>query len=478
MSSAHGMLEGTDPGSGGAAGSGAVEGVIACHECDLLQRERPLPVNGVLRCCRCHAALYRRQTGGLDRSLAYALAALALFVLANAFPIVGLSVNGDLVETTLFGSVYVLYRDGMWPLAVLIFVTTLLMPMLQAAGIVWLLLPLRLGRRPYRAESVFRMLHVAQSWGMTEVLILGLLVALVKLAHIASVVPDTALWSFGALMLLLAAAAAAFDPRDLWARLEGPPDVALHGGGGAGGSAGGSAGASSGGSADTSATATPAHLPASASFPARTAAGCLRCVCHDCGLLSAPLADAHQHDLRCTRCGSRLHLRKPNSLARTWALLLAALVLYLPANLLPVMHTSSLFGAQKDTIMSGVVYLWTSGSWPLAALVFIASIAVPMLKILAIGFLAASANLRSRWQPVQRARIYRIVELVGRWSMLDIYVIAILTALVQFNALATITAGPAAIAFGAVVVLTMFAAMSFDPRLTWDARQTTHVTSS
>jgi paraquat-inducible protein A len=280
------------------------------------------------------------------------------------------------------------------------------------------------------------------------------------------------LWSFGALMLLLAAAAAAFEPRDLWARLEGLPDVARHGAGATGASAGTAA----------LATSPSADVLASASFPARTAAGCLRCVCHDCGQLSAPLAGtpagAHQHDLRCTRCGSRLHLRKPNSLARTWALLLAALVLYLPANLLPVMHTSSLFGAQKDTIMSGVVYLWTSGSWPLAALVFIASIAVPMLKILAIGFLAASANLRSRWQPVQRARIYRIVELVGRWSMLDIYVIAILTALVQFNALATITAGPAAIAFGAVVVLTMFAAMSFDPRLTWDARQTTHGTSS
>jgi paraquat-inducible protein A len=423
-------------------------GVIACHECDLLQHERPLPVNGVLRCCRCRASLYRRHADSLDRALSYALAALALFVLANAFPIVGLSVNGDLVETTLFGSVHVLYRDGMWPLAILIFVTTLLMPALQALGIVWLLLPLRLGRRPYRADLVFRLLHVAQSWGMTEVLILGLLVALVKLAHIASVVPDIALWSFGALMLLLAAAAAEFDPRDLWARLEGPPEVAPRGG------------------------------AAAPEFTSLTAAGCGRCVCHDCGLLSAPLAGTHHHDLRCARCGSRLHVRKPNSLARTWAFLLAALVLYLPANLLPVMHTSSLFGAQKDTIMSGVVYLWTSGSWPLAVLVFIASVAVPMLKIIAIAFLAGSANLGSHWHPVQRARIYRIVELVGRWSMLDIYVIAILTALVQFNALATITAGPAAVAFGAVVVLTMFAAMSFDPRLTWDTRQHTHGTSS
>jgi paraquat-inducible protein A len=475
VNTAQGVYDARDPDAGGFRGTGGVEGVIACHECDLLQRERPLAVNGVLRCCRCHAALYRRQSGGLDRALAYALAALALFALANAFPIVGLSVNGDLVETTLFGSVHVLYRDGMWPLAVLIFVTTLLMPMLQAAGIVWLLLPLRLGRRPYRADLVFRLLHVAQSWGMTEVLILGLLVALVKLAHIASVVPDIALWSFGALMLLLAAAAAAFDPRDLWARLEGPPDVAMRRAPMAGEAAKVAEVVKAAAAPTLSSVATPP-------FAERTAAGYLRCVCHDCGLLSAPLtgalAGAHHHDVRCARCGSRLHLRKPNSLARTWALLFAALVLYLPANLLPVMHTSSLFGAQKDTIMSGVVYLWTSGSWPLAVLVFIASIAVPMLKILSIAFLAASANLHSRWQPVQRARIYRIVELVGRWSMLDIYVIAILTALVQFNALATITAGPAAIAFGAVVVLTMFAAMSFDPRLTWDMRQPTHGTSS
>jgi paraquat-inducible protein A len=136
------------------------------------------------------------------------------------------------------------------------------------------------------------------------------------------------------------------------------------------------------------------------------------------------------------------------------------------------MHTSSLFGAQKDTILSGVVYLWTSGSWPLAIIVFIASIAVPMLKILAIGYLAASTHLQSKRQPAERARIYRLVELVGRWSMLDIYVIAMLTALVQFSALATIEAGPAAVAFGAVVVLTMFAALSFDPRLIWDDRRT------
>jgi paraquat-inducible protein A len=420
------------------------ERLIACHECDLLQREVPLPRDGVLRCQRCNAELYRSDTHSVDRALAYALASVVLFIVANAFPIVGLSVNGDLVQTTLYGSVRVLYRDGMWPLAGLVFVTTILMPALQTAGMTYLLVPLRLQRIPWRADLVFRILRLAQPWGMTEVLILGLLVALVKLAHIASVVPGVALWSFGALMLLLAAASAAFDPREMWERI-----------GGAGRASPGASGATT--------------------LPGVTAADCDLLVCHSGELLSKAAPQAH--GVCCPRCGAQLHLRKPASIARTWAFLIAAVILYIPANMLPVMHTSSLFGAQKDTILSGVVYLWTLGSWPLAVLVFVASIAVPMLKIIALVFLAVSVQFHSTWQPEQRTRIYRLVELVelvGRWSMLDIYVITMLVALVQFNALATISAGPAAVAFGAVVVLTMFAALSFDPRLIWDPAETDH----
>lgn len=188
-------------------------------------------------------------------------------------------------------------------------------------------------------------------------------------------------------------------------------------------------------------------------------------VCHECGMLSKAAGGHGQH---CPRCGAALHFRKPDSIARTWAFLIAAIILYIPANVLPVMETGSLFGSQQDTIMSGVVFLWNSGSWELAMIVFIASIVVPMAKIIALVFLAASVQMRSRWQPRQRTKLYRLVELVGRWSMLDIYVITILVALVQLKALATIKAGPAAIAFGAVVVLTMLAANSFDPRLIWD----------
>lgn len=200
-----------------------------------------------------------------------------------------------------------------------------------------------------------------------------------------------------------------------------------------------------------------------------TAAACGLLSCHVCGLLSE---GAHRGGaLHCPRCSAPLHFRKPNSVGRSWAFLIAAYIMYIPANVLPIMQASSIFGAQDDTIMSGIVYLWHSGSWDLALVVFIASIMVPLLKLIAITLLLISVQRRSVWQPLQRAKLYRIVELVGRWSMLDIYVVAILAALVQIGSLATINAGPAALAFGAVVVLTMLSAMEFDPRLIWDPLQ-------
>ena len=203
-----------------------------------------------------------------------------------------------------------------------------------------------------------------------------------------------------------------------------------------------------------------------------TAAGAGLLACHGCGLLQRPSGAAH--DLACARCGAGLHFRKPDSVARSWALLVAAYVLFIPANVLPVMKTGSLFGAQTDTIMSGVVFLWVTGSWPLALIIFVASIVVPGAKLLALTFLLVSVQRRSAWAQQQRTRLYRVIELVGRWSMVDIYVAAVLAALVQFGGLMSIRPGPGAIAFGAVVVLTMFAAESFDPRLIWDTGERKH----
>jgi paraquat-inducible protein A len=411
--------------------------LIACHECDLLQWETALSEGGTARCQRCDATLYSSLPATSDRALAFTVAAAILFAVANCFPIIGLWVNGTLVETTLFGAASSLYANGMWPIAGLVFVTTILMPSMNIAAVIYLLLPLQLGGFPQRPEIVLRVLRHVAPWGMIEVLMLGLLVALVKLQHIASVVPGVAIWAFGAVMVLLATAAVTSNRRAIWARIgsvqnDGDVSHALN-----------------------------------ANSTAATAARAGFFTCHDCDLLSKPVA--HVHGASCPRCGTTLHPRKPDSLKRTWAFTVAAMILYIPAVLLPVMVTSTLFGAQSDTILSGVAYLWTTGSWLLAAIVFIASVVVPMLKILSLIYLAWSTQLCSPLIPRQRTRIYRTVEFVGRWSMLDIYVITILVALVQFGSVATIEAGPGAIAFGAVIVLTMFAALSFDPRLIWDS---------
>lgn len=189
--------------------------------------------------------------------------------------------------------------------------------------------------------------------------------------------------------------------------------------------------------------------------------------CEACGLVQRESPNSGK--LHCIRCGTGLHFRKPNSISRTWALVIAAYVLIIPANLMPVMATGSLFGTEKDTIFGGVVFLWTSDSQVLAIILFCASIVIPFAKLFSLTFLLISVQRHSRWNPRFRARLYRMVEAIGRWSMIDVYVATMLTALVQFGNLMTIRAGAGAIAFATVVVITIFAAKSFDPRLIWDA---------
>jgi len=190
-------------------------------------------------------------------------------------------------------------------------------------------------------------------------------------------------------------------------------------------------------------------------------------VCHDCGLLTRLPKHSSGH-VACPRCGAGLHSRKVRSLERTWALVIAACLCYLPANLLPIMQITSLGRAQADTIMSGVVYLLTHGMWPLALVVFTASVFVPMLKLAILLTLLISVHRGSAWRPVDRTRLYRLTEAIGRWSMVDIFVVTILVALVHLGNLATVEAQAGAVFFGSVVVLTMLAAESFDPRLIWD----------
>ena len=188
--------------------------------------------------------------------------------------------------------------------------------------------------------------------------------------------------------------------------------------------------------------------------------------CHTCGLLMRLAPGRHG---RCPRCGDDVHLRKSNSIRRTWALLLSAIAMYLPANVLPIMTVTSLGSTQSDTIMSGVIYFLKHGDWPLALIIFVASVLVPLLKMIALTYLLLSVQRKSPLRKNQRIRLYRITELVGRWSMVDVFVVALMAALVQVGDLATIDPAMGAVAFAAVVILTMLAAMAFDPRLIWDS---------
>ncbi len=191
--------------------------------------------------------------------------------------------------------------------------------------------------------------------------------------------------------------------------------------------------------------------------------------CHSCHLLCR--GDDRTSVMTCPRCGTRLHGRKPNSIHRTWALVLAAFVFYIPANVLPITTVISFGKGQSDTIMSGVIYFIHSGMWPIALVIFVASVFVPLVKLFILTFLLISVQRKSKWRQKDRTRLYRITEVIGRWSMVDIFVVTILVALVNLGALASIHAQPGAIFFCAVVVITMFAAMSFDPRLIWDTEE-------
>lgn len=189
--------------------------------------------------------------------------------------------------------------------------------------------------------------------------------------------------------------------------------------------------------------------------------------CEGCGLVSRPAPGAHEG--RCPRCDEKLEFRKPKSLERTLAYLIAAAVCYVPANLLPVMNTITAGGSESDTIMQGVVLLWSPTGWPLSLIVLFASIMIPSAKIVALLYLVITVKRGSLQNNAQRVRLYRMVEIVGRWSMVDVFVDTFTVSLIQLQPLMSVEPGPGLFFFAAVVVLTMLAVESFDPRLIWDS---------
>jgi paraquat-inducible protein A len=406
----------------------ARDALTQCHECGLLQRNPPLPVGGAARCARCGTTLHRNLPDSLDRTLALAIAGIVLFVVANGFPFLSFQMQGQITETTLATGVKDLYASGMWELAAVVLFTSILAPGLQLTLLLVVLVPLKLNRLPRGFPTLFRYVQILTPWGMMDVFMLGILVSVVKLSDMATIVPGISLFAFGALIFVLAAAQNSLDPDLVWSRVPVMPGARC------------------------------------APRPGEPVLSCPVCEL----VVPERAAPRRRGKLFCPRCAEPLHRRKPDSIQRSWALVIAAVVCYVPANTLPIMRVTSLGQTQSDTILSGVIFLLHHGMWPLALVVFVASVFVPLLKLFILVFLLISVQLRSTWRPRDRTRLFRITEAIGRWSMVDIYVVTILVALVSLGNLATIEAAPGAIFFAAVVILTMFAAMSFDPRLMWD----------
>lgn len=384
-------------------------------------------------CCgRCGTVLRQTRTDPAERGLALAMTALIVFVLAIALPFMTLDL-GPGRQTTLIAGPEAMEQAGMWEVGAVILGTTMLAPLARLIGIVWVLMGSRSAHPPRHLAQVFRWVEQLTPWSMVEVFLLGVFVAYTKLSDLATVHLGGAVYALGALMLLTAATDAVIDPEAIWERLE-PPALANR----------------EPSTRELALAASPSH-------------GALL-GCDDCGQVSHGLAD-------CPRCGARLKHRKPQSMRRTWALLAAAAVLYVPANMLPVLDVVQLGQGQPSTILAGVKELGITGQWPLAALVFVASVAVPVLKIGGLALLLIATHRRARGNLGERTLLYKIVEAAGRWSMIDVFMISILTALVQMGTLATISPGPGVLCFCAVVVLTMLAAHSFDPRLMWDAAE-------
>lgn len=191
--------------------------------------------------------------------------------------------------------------------------------------------------------------------------------------------------------------------------------------------------------------------------------------CHDCGLVCGAAPEQAPRPL-CPRCGAGLHRRRPDSIARSWAFLIAAAIFYIPANLYPVMHTSLLGDSGDSTILNGILQFWQSGSYGIALVIFVASVAVPCTKFAVLAVLLVMAQRRSNRAVRERAKLYRMIELIGYWSMLDVMVVAVTSAAVKFGAVGDIEPRVGILYFGLVVILTMLAAMNYDPRLTWDGQ--------
>ena len=394
-----------------------------CRHCGLFQRLASLAPGQVAECPRCGHVLRRARRELVDRGLALCLAGLVLYLVAVVSPFLEYVVGGQTWATTLPGLPASLEEFGLWQLALMMVVTTLVAPLGKLGLTALVLLGVRSERMPAWVPAAARLRERLSPWSMIEVFLLGVFVAYTRLAALAEVRVGAALWGLAALMVVMVALDVLVDRDSVWELIG-------------------------------------RRRPAAPCTPGR--GGLIGC--DECG----QVANARPGD-RCTRCAATPEARKPNSQLRAWAFLIAAAALYIPANMLLFLTLIRLGRTYPSTILGGVEELLEAGMWPLALLVFVASVCVPMLKL---AGLATLLILTARGSPAWlrgRTRLYRVIDAAGRWSMIDVFMLAVLVALVQNGQIGTVLPDYGAVCFGTVVVLTMLASESFDPRLMWDA---------
>ena len=397
-----------------------------CPSCGLFQVMPALGPGMAAHCVRCGTTLRHARRDPLRRGLALNVAALVLLIVMSTTTLMVVSTYGIAHSAGLFSGPAELARRGMPELGVAVIFTSLLAPFGRFAATAYVLARLRSAHPPRHLRRVYRLAGWLTPWAMTDVLVFGVFVAYSKLGDLVHITLGIGVFALLALTAVVAWSDFALDDYAVWEAAEG-------------------------------------NEPASRMDPPRRwRPGVVGC--GTCGLVSEPAPG-------CPRCGSALRRRKPGSISRTWAFVIAAAVLYVPANLYPVLTVIRLGRGTPSTIIGGVGELIDAGQYPLALLVFFASILVPLLKLVGLSFMLVTTQRHgSRWLR-DRTRLYHLVSWIGRWSMIDIFMESLLGALVRFGVLVTIEPGIGAVSFCAVVILTIIAAQSFDPRLMWDAAE-------
>ncbi len=416
--------------------------MVACPDCGLWQHLARVPRGFRAECRRCRKGLARPQSRALDAALALVAAALLVWLPTCVAPFMVVTADGAVRRSALVSGVEALWAAGFPSLAVIVAAFSIVVPWVYLALVLCVLVGIRMRPAepiehgaPSPLGTLYRWALALRPWTMIEVFLLGACVGYSRMQTVAFVSIGTAGWCLIAATLLLLLVDAVLDDHAIWQALPVPRAPA----------------------AAAIASIERATLAANAGRPAPACR-----VCH----LVAP--EAHAGD-RCPRCRALLAVRKPVSIQRTWALVLCGFLLFVPANLLPVVSVEQFGRVVPNTILGGVLELLHDGLWPLAVIVFTASITIPLAKLCGLSWNLFLTQRRSARFLVGRTRLHRVIDVVGRWSNIDVFMVSIVVALVQFGELTRVRVENGMIAFAAVVIVTMIAARSFDSRLMWDA---------